>query len=63
MKFEINLIFLIKLFATRPKSQDKNLNILRMKRASVLKQKAFFLIFKGLLVAKKCLRPESAPLN
>ena len=27
-----------------------------------MKQKAFFIIFKGLLVAKNCLRPESASL-
>ena len=26
-------------------------------------KKAFFKIFKGLSVAKKCLRPESASLN
>ena len=34
-----------------------------MKRAFELKQKAFFIIFKGLSIAKNCLRPESAPLN
>ena len=28
-----------------------------------MKQKAFFIIFKGLSVAKNCLRPESVPLN
>ena len=28
-----------------------------------MKQRAFFIIFKGLSVAKNCLRPESAPLN
>ena len=44
------------------KSQDKNLNILRTKRTFKVKQKAFFIIFKGLSVAKNCLRPESAPL-
>ena len=33
-----------------------------MKRAFEVKQKAFFIIFKGLSVAKNCLRPESAPL-
>ena len=27
-----------------------------------MKQKASFIIFKGLSVAKKCLRPESVPL-
>ena len=25
--------------------------------------KAFFIIFKGLVVARKCLRPNSEPLN
>ena len=34
-----------------------------MKRVYTVKQKAFFIIFKGLLLAKNCLRPESAPLN
>ena len=43
-------------FYTWPKSQDKNLNILRTKRA-------FFNIFKGILFAKNCLRPESALLR
>ena len=45
------------------KSQDKKLNIFRMKRAFEVKQKAFFVIFKGLSVAKYCLRHESAPLS
>ena len=34
-----------------------------MKRAFKVKQKSFFIIFKGLSVAKNCLRPESAPLK
>ena len=28
-----------------------------------MKQKAFFIIFKGLSIAKNCLRPDSAPLT
>ena len=28
-----------------------------------MKEKSFFIIFKGLSVATRCLRPESAPLN
>ena len=44
------------------KTQDKNLNILRTKRAFKVKQKAFFIIFKELSVAKNCLRPESTSL-
>ena len=34
-----------------------------MKRPFEVKQKAFFIIFRGLSVAKNSLRPESAPLN
>ena len=34
-----------------------------MKGAFEVKQKAFFIIFKELSVAKICLRPESAPLT
>ena len=41
---------------TWPKSLDKNLNISRMERAFKTKQKAFFIIFKGLSIKeiKKC---------
>ena len=35
-------------FSTWPKIQDKNLNILRTKKAFKVKQKAFFIMFKGL---------------
>ena len=35
-------------FSTWPKGQDKNLNISRTKRAFKMKQKVFFIIFKGL---------------
>ena len=52
---------MIFIFDTWPKSQDKNLNIL--KRAFEVKWKSFLIIFKGLSVAKNCLRPESAPLR
>ena len=34
-----------------------------MKRASEVKQKVFFIIFKEVSVVKNCLRLESAPLN
>ena len=44
-------------------SQDKNSNILRTKGAFKMKSKAFFIIFKGLSVAKNCLRTESAYLK
>ena len=63
INFEINLISLMYRFSTKLKSQDKNVNILRTKRAFKGKQKAFFLIFKGLSVAKNRLRPESRTLN
>ena len=50
MNFEINLIFLIYLsnliFPNWPKSHEKNLNILKTKRAFKMKWKAFFMIFK-----------------
>ena len=45
------------IFSTKPKSEDKNLNILTNKRAFKVKRKAFFIIFKGLSVIKNCLRP------
>ena len=50
-------------FATWQKSQDKNLNILRTKRAFAVRWKAFFITCKGLTVAKNYIWPESAPLN
>ena len=34
--------------STCPKSQDNNLNILRMERAFKMKYKVFFIIFEGL---------------
>ena len=52
VNFEINLIFLIKPFSTRPKSQDENLNILRTKRGFKMNKKHFSSFFMGLLVAK-----------
>ena len=45
------------------KSRQKRINILRTKRAFHVKQKAFSIIFKGLLVAKNCLRTKGAPLS
>ena len=62
INFEIKLIFLIRPFSLWWKSQDKNLNNLRTKRAFKVKQKAFFKVFKGLSVAK-IVRPGSAPIN
>ena len=48
---------------TKQYSQDKNLTIWRTKRAFKVKYKAFFIIFKGLSIAKNGLSPENAPLN
>ena len=36
---------------------------MRTKRVFKVKQKAFFIIFKGLSRANTCLRPDSAPLT
>ena len=36
---------------------------MRTEQAFKVKVKAFFLFFKGLLIAKNCLRPESVPLK
>ena len=58
---ELALSFLSSRFATWPKSQYKKLNILWRKRAFVVKQKEFFIIFKRLSVAKNCIRPETGP--
>ena len=62
-KFFINLpALLIKLF-TQPNSSDKNLNILKTRKAFKMKWKAFIIILIVLSVAKNCLRPESVPLR
>ena len=44
-------------------SQSKSNNEMRTKRAFEMKEKAFFIVFKELSIAKNCFRPESAPLN
>ena len=53
-------IFWSNRFSTWPKRQNKNLNILRTRRALKEKKKAFFIFFKGLLIVKNGLRPDSA---
>ena len=60
INLEINLNVLIKRFFYRIKSKDKNVNISKTKRAF---NKAFFILFKGLLVVRNCLRPESRPFK
>ena len=59
---EINYSFLIRQFS-EPKSQNKNSHISRMKKLSKWNKKHFFVFFKGLSIAKNCLRFESRPLN
>ena len=60
INFEINLIFLIKLFFYMNKNSRKKLNILRTKIAFKVEEKAYFVIFIGLSFVKYCLRSESA---
>ena len=60
---KLTISFLSRCFPTSQKSQDKNLNILRMKRAFEVKWKVFFIIFKGLWVSKNSFKPESVLLN
>ena len=52
MKFQTNFIFLINPFKYMTKKSRQK-----------LEKKRNFHYFKGLLVAKSCLTPESAPLN
>ena len=58
-----NLKLTLSFLPSWPKSQDKNLNILRTKRAFEVKYKAFFITFKRLSDDKNDLKPESAPLT
>ena len=59
----LSFLIITKRIPTWPKSQNKNLNFSRAKRAFKVKWKVFFVILKGLSVAKNCLRPENAPLK
>ena len=63
IKFQINVIFLIKPFWYMTKKSRQKLKYLENGKSFQGEIKAFFIIFKGLSVAKNCLRPESAPLN
>ena len=45
------------------KKANKNLNILRTKRAYKMTQKVFSIIFKGISVARNCLRSGSPPFK
>ena len=44
------------------KKSRQNLKYLEKKKSFEMKSKVFFIIFKGLSIAKNCLRSESAPL-
>ena len=60
--FEINLIFLIKPFFYITKKSRRKLKYLdKAKRFQKKKKKKFFIIFKGVSVAKNCFRHESVP--
>ena len=48
INFEVKFIFLTVRSSTRPKSQDKNLNLLRTERDFKVKQKLFFIILKSI---------------
>ena len=50
-------------FSAWSESEYKNLYILRTKRLFKVKQKAIFLIIKGLSIAKNCLRPKSVSVK
>ena len=63
IKFEINLIFLIKSFWYITKTSRQNLKNLENKKLLRWSKNQFFIIFKGLSVAKNCLRPESVSLR
>ena len=60
---KLTLAFLTNHFPTWTKSQDKNVNILRTRRAFNMKQKVFFIILKGLSELRNCFRFESGPLS
>ena len=53
MNFEVILVFMIKtFFLNDQKEKKKKLSILRTKSSFKVKQKAFFIIFKGLSIKK-----------
>ena len=60
---EINFTFLIKSFSFVTKNSRQTFNYLQNEKTFKVKQKAFFIIFKGISLTKNCLWPESAPLK
>ena len=63
IQFEINLIFLIEPFCYMTKKSRQKCKYLEKKKSFWAKIKAFFIICKGLSIAKNCLWPESVPLG
>ena len=59
---KLTLFFLSSLFDTWPKIQDKNLTILKTKRAFLPKIKSIFHHFYKGFSCENCLKPETAPL-
>ena len=57
---KVTLSFQSSRFSVWPKGQDQDLKILRTTRAFKVKLKAFSIIFKGLSVAKNCIRSENS---
>ena len=57
INLEINLIFLIRSFFCMTKTWCLKIKYLEDKRAFKVKDKTFFITFKGLSFAKNCLRP------
>ena len=62
IKFENNLIFLIKPFWYMSEKPRQKLKYFENKRSFSDEIKSIFHHFKGASVAKNCLRPENAPL-
>ena len=60
--FEIHRIYLIKLFLYMTKEPREKPRYLENEKSVEGEIKSIFIIFKGLSVAKNCLRPESALL-
>ena len=60
INFEINLISLIKPLLYMTKNAKQKLKYLKNEKSFPVEKKTFFIIFKGLSVAKNYLRPESA---
>ena len=61
LNFEINFIFLLRPFLYMTKKSKQKLKYLQNENSLLGEIKSFFIIFKGLSVAKNRLRPASAP--